>query len=405
MGIYLYEATDKTGNIYKDKIDAQNQREVVLFLERKKLVALNIEEEGKVKTGITMSLPLFERVTAIDKIALVRNIALILRSGLSIIEAIQILVIDSNKVAIRNILERADVNLQKGQQLSVTLGLYKKIFPQVFIGLVQAGEASGHLEMALEQLADQMAKDYDLTKKVKSALAYPIILLAASVMVVALLMVFVLPKMAKTFQMSGVQLPLITRIIVGLSTFITTHILGIVVLVVGLIVLLPIIRRSESGRKFLVSSAFKIPVIREFMKKIALVRFTRNLGMLIGSGINIIDALSLAGDTIGNELYRQHVIGSVQQIKKGIPLSETLREKPKLFPHLLISMITVGEKTGTLEFVLKTFANFYDEEVGRTLKDLTTFLEPLLLLFMGLVIGTIALSILLPIYQLVGKFT
>lgn len=405
MPIFRYEAADRDGAVFHDLIDATSEDEALLSLSIRNLVPVSLEEEGKEKIKIHLSTGLFERVTVEDRIALVRNLAVTLRAGLNIIEAVDILSVDATKKVLRDILETAKSSLQKGLPLSQTFSDYKKYFSPVFTGLMRAGEASGHLDKALEQLAEQMAKEYRLGKKVTSALAYPVILLVASFCVLALLLIFVLPRLAHSFQMSGVELPLITKIILAASGLVSSHLFLFGGLLVGLFITFNILRKTEKGSLFLLKVVLKIPVASMLVKKIALVRFSRNLGTLISSGINIIEALKISADTVGNIIYKEKILNAVGQVRNGVALSDALKGDKHYFPHLLVSMIAVGEITGTLEYVLKTFSDFYDEEVDNALKDLTTFLEPIMLLGMGLMIGVIALSILLPIYQLIGKFS
>jgi type II secretory pathway component PulF len=220
-----------------------------------------------------------------------------------------------------------------------------------------------------------------------------------------LLLTFVLPRLTTIFKVSGVELPKITKFFIFLSNVLNfSKILDLVVL--GLLIWFFIyFRKTVVGQHLFLSIAFRLPVIKELIKKVVLTRFSRTLGGLIGSGTNIVDALELSSEATGNIFYQRVLTESREQIKSGTALSETLQNKSHLFPNLLINLIGVGEKTGTLDYVLKTFSDFYDQEIDSTLKDLTTFLEPILLLIMGVLIGAVALSILLPIYQLVGNFS
>lgn len=405
MPVFRYEAADGKGAMRYDIIDAPNKNDALLLLSKKGLIPVSIEEEGKRRMiNVSLNTTIFERVTAEDRITLVRNLAVTLRAGLSVLEAMDILIVDTPKKALKDIMKQAEVALQKGQPLSRSFARYPKYFSPVFTGLMEAGEASGHLEQSLEQLAEQMSKEYRLLKKVKSAMAYPVILLVASFAVLVMLLVVVLPRLAKSFMMSGVQLPTVTKVVLAVSGFVASHFLLLAFLFVALVLAFNFVKKTEKGNRFLLKTVMRIPVVSELVKKVALVRFSRNLSSLIASGINIIDALTVTADTVGNIIYKEKILNAVSQIKNGLSLSDTLKDNDKLFPHLLLSMMAVGEKTGTMEYVLKTFADFYDEEVDGALKDLTTFLEPVMLLLMGLIIGLIAMSILLPIYQLIGKF-
>ena len=404
MSTFIYEASDKEGNIEKGKLAAGNRREVVEYLGRKNLIPIAIEKEGETTTIKGLSFVLFETVKPIDRILLVRNLSATIKAGLNIIESLDILIADFTKNVMRNILTQAKFNLQRGQPLSSTFAYYKKYFPPIFVGMVKAGEASGRLDSTLEELGGYLIKEYNLVRKVRSALAYPAILLVASAGVITLLLTFVLPRLAKSFEMSKVELPFITKALIEASDVLMYSPVLDLLAVAALFCFFIYFRRTPTGRKIFLKFFMKIPMARDLVKKVALVRFARTLSSLLSSGIGVIEALNISAEAVSNETYKAVILGSVSQVKSGVPLSKIFGNYPKLFPHLLINMMAVGERTGTLEHILKTFSNFYDEEVDNALKDLTTVLEPILLLFMGLVVGLIALSILLPIYELVGKF-
>lgn len=402
--LYRYEASDTAGKILTGEFDAANKQGVIEYLQKKSLIPVKIEGLGDMKRRSLSDISFFEKITPLDRIVLVRNLAATVKAGLSIMEALDIMIADATKKTVRKVLTQAKVNIQNGKPLSATFETYKNFFPVIFVGLIKAGEASGQLSKTLNELTQHLAREYNLVKKIKSALAYPIILLIASLGVVTMLMMFVLPRLTKAFAQSGVALPLPTRIILAISNAMTFSITLDIVVLILVIWFFTFFRKTTAGRRFFLRLGFKIPVVKEIVKKVALVRFSRTLGTLVSSGIPVMEALRLTADSVGNDFYKDALLESEKQIRNGIPFSRTLEPYPEYFPRFLIGLIVVGEKTGTMDNVLKTFADFYDEEIDNDLKDLTTFLEPILLLFMGLVIGTVAVSILMPIYQLVGNF-
>ncbi|TSC51865.1 MAG: type IV pilus assembly protein PilC [Parcubacteria group bacterium LiPW_41] len=407
MPIWKYEATTKRGTQKLGEYDAPTKADVVLFLEKKGYIPVKImgDESNEKNTKRNLnSITLFERVTTLDKILLVRNLGATVRAGLDLVESLNILISDTTKKLMKEILVRAKTNLENGRNLSDTFQSYPKIFPPIFVGLLRAGEASGKLDETLSELNRHMAREYNLVRRVRGALAYPVLLLSASLGVVFLLLVFVLPRLMKTLTQGGAQIPVITRILLDISSVLAWSPILDIAIIAGIIWFFVVFRKTDIGRRSITRFAFKVPVLRELLRKIALVRFTRTLASLINAGMPIIESLHLAARSVGNIMYEKAIEKVIEEIKNGIPFSESLAKHPDLFPRFLTSLIVVGEKTGTLEHILTTFADFYDEEVDNALKEMTTLLEPLLLLFMGLVIGVIALSILLPIYQLVGKF-
>lgn len=403
MPLFFYEAIDNDGETVNGELNVPNKEEAVGVLARKKLTPIKIETRETKEAGLIKH-QLFERYTTLDRIILVRNLAATIRAGLSIIEALDILIADSTKNIGRSILMTAKINVQNGQQLSETFAYYSKYFPSIFVGMIKAGETSGQLDKTLGELSQHMTKEYNLLKKVKSALTYPAILLTASIGIVIMLLTFVLPRLTKTFSQSNVELPFLTKVLMNLSKLITYNFWLDFLVLGGLVWFFVYFRKTILGKRFFSFLAFNIPVSRNLIKKIVLVRLTRTLGSLIASGLPISESLALTAKAVGNERYEKTLVAADNDIRNGQPLSDTLRKYPELFPRFLTSLVAVGERTGTLEEVLKTFADFYDDDVDSALKDLTTFLEPLLLLLMGLIVGMIALSILMPIYQLVGKF-
>lgn len=404
MAIFIYEAINKNKSITKGKLEARDKAEALSFLSVQGMSAVSLEKEGDVAGGRKLSLNLFDTIRQSDLIFLARNMSAMLRAGLNIIEALDILISDTEKKIMKKILSDAKFNIQKGQPLSATFVHYKKYFPPVFAGLIKAGEVSGRLSDSFAELAQYMTREFGLRRKIKSALAYPTILVIGSAGIISLLLFFVLPKLAKSFAASKVELPLITKIFMSLSSALHYSVVLDLSALVFIIWLFFHARKTEIGRTIIFNILLKIPIAKDLVKKTALVRFSRTLGGLISSGLTITESLQLAAESVSNDLYKRVILNSMEKVKKGIPLSRALMDYPQLSPHLFVNMLAVGEKTGSMGSVLRTFSDFYDEEVDGALKDLTVMLEPILLLIMGLIIGAIALSVLLPIYQMVGKF-
>ncbi|MEK7212051.1 MAG: type II secretion system F family protein, partial [Patescibacteria group bacterium] len=217
MATYLYEAADKSGVLRRGKYDARDKKEVVDYLERHELIPVSIEREGELRQTRGLNMPFFETVKPTDRIVMVRNLSATIKAGLNILEGLDILIADATKNIMRKILTEAKFNLQDGQPLSTTFASYKKYFPPVFVGLIRAGEASGRLDATLEELGQHLTKEYILVRKVRSALAYPVLLLISSILVVTILLIFVLPRLAKSFKSAGAEFPLITRILIQIS--------------------------------------------------------------------------------------------------------------------------------------------------------------------------------------------
>lgn len=404
MGLFVYEAINEEGRVITSEINATSKEEVVATLSQRHLTPIKIDVKGndvKAKIG---SQALFEHFSAIDKIILIRNLAATIKAGLSLSEALDIMVVDTTKNIVKKFLIEARQNVVNGQPLSNVFEKHTKDFSPIFTGMIRAGESSGMLDKSLEELNSHLNREYKLVKKVKGALTYPAILIIATIGIVTVMLTFVLPRLSKSFAQNNVELPFLTKMLMQLSAALTFSPLLDVVVLFGLIGFVSYFRKTTSGKKFLSNLVFKIPIAKNLIKKIMLVRFSRTLGSLIGGSMSISESLHLTAKAVGNEKYETAIMVADDEIKNGVPLSQALKNNASLFPGFLTSLVAVGEKTGTLDKVLKNFADFYEDDVSDALKDLTTLLEPILLLFMGLVVGLIALSILLPIYNMVGTF-
>lgn len=406
MATFIYEAYTREGMVTHGEYDGVSRDEVVEYLMRRDLTPISVEAlhlrgEGK---GV-LSFDIFESLKPVDVLFLVRNLATTIKAGLSVVEALDILIADAEKKLLKKVLQEAQALIKNGQSLSKGFEQYADSFPPIFMGMIKAGEVSGQLDKTLSDLGRYLTKEYNLRSKVKSALTYPVILLIASTGVVTLLLVFVLPRLTKAFTASGVKLPFVTKFFLGLSQILTWSFVLDLAVIAGLVWFFVYFRDTKTGKKFFFWVVSHTPVASELVKKVALVRFARTFGNLIGSGLSAVESLELSAQSIGNQAYTRAIEGSIEAVKNGASLSDSLGKYPELFPRLLVSLVIVGERTGSLAEILSTFADFYEEEVDNKLKDLTSVLEPALLLIMGLLVGSIAFSIILPIYQLVGHFT
>ena len=408
MSIFIYRALNKDGREEQGELQANDKETAVEYLKRDGFLALSLEEKGKIKKGGLSFLSqidfLQSGVNSLDRMFLVRHLSAILKSGINLRESLEILEEDTSKPALKAVLTDAKKNLERGQPLSATFAAYENYFSSVFVGLIKAGEASGTLEETLEGLGEQLRRDYEMKKKVQSAMIYPAVLLGASSLIVILLLTFILPRLAKSLIQAKVVLPAITRFFIFISgVFSASPPLTIAIFILFVISSFLFSRRKES-REFFIFILEKLPVSRELIKKLALARFTMTFRNLLKSGMSALDALDITAKTVGNSRYEAAIVSIAEEIRKGAPLHEVFKKRANLFPQLVSSIIAVGERTGTLEKSLLTIAEYYNEEVDRLLKNLVSLLEPILLVIMGIIVATIALSILLPIYQLVSSF-
>ena len=353
--LFIYKALTKEGRETQGELQATNRQVAIEYLQRDNLTPLFIEEKGsfeKRKASI-FNFTFGNRVSALDRMFLTRHLSAILKSGINLREALEILEDDVQKPIMKKILKDARINLERGQPLSVTFQAYEKHFSSVFIGLVKAGEVSGNLEGTLENLGMQLQRDYDLKKRVQSAMIYPLILLGASSLIVVLLLTFVMPRLIKALTQAKVVLPLITRVLIGLSKILSANLILTIIVFLALIISAITFFQNKQGRQFFISIMERLPVSKNLIKKLALSRFAITLRNLLNSGVSAVEALNITAKTIGNEKYERALLDIEAELRKGAPLHEVFKKRGNLFPHLVISVIAVGERTGTLENSLK----------------------------------------------------
>lgn len=409
MPLYIYKAADKNGLPASGEIWANDRKEAADNLSRDGLLPIIIEEKGSSSKpagwqNFLQFLPFIKRINALDKILLTRHLSAILKAGIGLSEALEILINDTEKPAVKKILIEAKSAVENGEQLSSALGKYPQYFSPIFIGMVKSGEISGTLDNALENLFNQLFRDYDLSKKIIMAMIYPLILLIASAGIIVLMLTFVLPRMAKAFKGVGDQLPLLTKIFIYLSDIFSANPILTIFIFLFLIAGGFYFSRSVFGKKILFQIFEKLPIASELIKKLALARFGRSFKNLLSSGISAIQAIEMSASTVGNPTYQQSLINIVEELKKGSNLSSAFRSRPNLYPSFFASLISIGERTGSLEKSLDTVNSFYEEETDRLLKNIVSLLEPMLILVMGVVVALVALSVLLPVFKLIRMF-
>jgi len=400
MPTFIYTAANNEGKIVHGEIETTGKDDALNSLNRQELTIISIDR--KKKSDGKMEYMRFSGLSAIDKLMLTKHLSIIIKAGLSLKEGIETLLNDAGNKILRKILTEAKFNLEKGQPLSITFKAYPQYFSKVFIALLETGEASGTLEKSLDYLGLQLHKEYKLKQKVKNAMVYPVILIFASIGVITIMMVLVIPKLTKIFFQNNLKLPWSTKLIMNISDFLTKNIVALIIIFFIAFIIFFAIRRKESFQFAVSKIIFKIPIASELYKKIILARFTRTLGVLLASGMSILKALDISTEILGYNKYRKEFKKIKKEISGGTSMGVALRTRSDEFPYLLINMITIGEKTGKLDSVLSELATFYEDEVDSGLKKIISLVEPLLILAMGLIVGGIAFSVIIPIYQIVG---
>ena len=346
-----------------------------------------------------------QKITLEDKVFITKYLSLMLRVGTDLFRAINILIEDFDKPIIKSLLIEIRGNLEKGQPFYTTFSKYPKSFSPVFVNLIRAGEVSGNLERVFSELSVSLEKERDLTSKIKSALTYPVILFIASIFILILLVSFALPKIANVFLSGGLKPPAFSQLVFTVGLFIGDHLAvfltSIVVLVVGGLFFFT---KTTLGKKTIYDFALHLPVIKRVIREISLQRFAATLSSLLSSGLPIIESIEITSDSVGVPELKSSLHRIAQEgIAKGLTVGEAFKREPAI-PKIVSNLIAISEKSGHLEEILLTLSNFYANEVEGAVKSLVSFIEPVMLLMIGVVIGTIALAVIIPVYQLTNTF-
>ena len=395
-----YQARTKQGEIYTGAIEASSKEAAVSLLRDQGLFPTFLEESTM--PVYAQQISLFSKVTKKDIVIFSRQLAIMFKSNISLVESLKAISQEvKNNTLKENILTISE-DVEAGTLFSKALSRYPKIFSFFYVSVIKSGEISGKLTQSLEYLANHLEKEYHLTSKIRGALMYPALVVFVIILVLVLLVFFVLPTLIDIFDAGGHQLPLATRIIVGLSVWLQTWWLAVLISFIAIILFFIKYFSTGEGRKTFDRMILKIPLVGNFLQMIYLGRFAENFSTLISSGLPAIQSLEITADIINNVHYRQAILRSKDDLSKGQMISLALRRFPELFPSIFIQMTLVGEKTGQLDSVLMNLVDFYQKEIDRTVDSLVSVLEPILIVFLGFVVGGIMISILMPLYQIMA---
>ncbi len=398
---YKYTARNKNGELENGELEINSEHELAEYLRNKGLLLTSAEIIGQKKKNKTkFSWPLFNRVKTVEKVFFTQNLQVMVKAGLSVSLALKTLAQQTNNKSFRDILMDLHARVDKGNTLADSMANYPKVFPEVFINMIRAGEKSGKLEEVLLQLTTQLRKSHALIAKVRGALTYPVVVITAMIGIGIAMMVLVIPKITGIFEEVNATLPLPTRILMSTSDFMIAHGPILAVAFIVLAIIFWRIIHTKKGSFIWHGFLLKMPIIAPILRKINLAKYARTFSSLIKTDIPVVQSFQITASTLSNSHYRQVVEEAAEKVKKGIQIAAILGEYPKLFPPLVVQMISVGEETGTIDTILDELANFYEEDVDRTMSNLTTILEPILILILGAGVGGLAVSIILPIYSL-----
>ncbi len=399
---YSFTAVDRAGARVQGEMDAADLDSALRQLAAQNLRPISVHPAAARKSGNSW---FSGKITVGDKIFLARYLSLMLRVGTDLLSAINILIEDFQKPAMRNFLMEVKRNLAQGQQFYVAFAAYPKVFSAVFVNLVRAAESSGTLQSTFEQLTHQLQRDEDIRKQVRTAMIYPIILLAVATVIIIFLSLFALPRISKVFADTAIEPPFFSKVVFAVGGFVGDNVYALALLVAfaGVGFYLGFIR-SLTGRQLLQRTLASTPIIRNVYRDLAVQRFASTLSSLLRAGLPIIESLHITADVVGVDSFRIALRRIADDgLAKGLSIADSFRREA-VFPAVIVNLVAISEKAGHLEEVLGTIADFYATNIQSSIKSLVTFLEPVLLLIMGFMVAIVALAIIIPIYQLTSNF-
>src|SRR5579871_5022111 len=401
MPVFTYRGTNRAGTSVSGEMTATNKSELQGLLRRQQITPTKMSEKGK-----EFNLPTFGGGVDAKELAIfTRQFSVMIDAGLPLVQCLEILASQQENKTFQKVLTGTRSAVEGGSTLSAAMRPYEKVFDALYVNLVEAGETGGILDTILQRLSAYIEKNVKLKRAVKSAMVYPIAVLSVAAGVIVLLLWKVVPIFATLFLGLGVDLPLPTRIVIGLSNFIGS-IFGLLILVAVIagIVGLKVWYGTPVGRMAIDKTLLKLPMIGILLRKIAVARFTRTLGTLISSGVPILEGLDITARTAGNAVIEKALMHVRKSVEAGKNLADPLKETD-VFPGMVTQMIGVGEQTGAMDAMLQKIADFYEEEVDSAVKDLLAALEPAMIVFLGVVVGGIVISMYLPLFSLIGQLS
>jgi len=406
MSKYFFTAKSQKGENYSDYREAKDEQDLARILRQEGYILISVgKEESKKKSGFGSwrSIFSFGGVSLEDKLMLTRNLKVMVSAGISIPRALKTLAEQSKSKKFKKALIEISERIVKGENFSDSLASHPAIFSQLFCSMVKVGEESGTLEKNLDILAKQMERDHALKSKIKEAMVYPAVIITAMIGIGIMMLIVVVPKLAKTFEELQAELPITTKIVIGSGTFLAEKWYLVVAILFFCFGFFRAILKTKKGKEKVDTLVLKLPVISPIIKKTNAAHTIRTLSSLISAGVPLVRSLEIISATMGNFHYQEALAAAIEKVKKGEKLSAALAPYQNLYPLTVIQMIEVGEETGETSGILEKLGDFYEEEISQATKNLTAVIEPVLMLIVGGVVGFFAISIIQPMYSMLSS--
>jgi type IV pilus assembly protein PilC len=402
MKKFTYLVKDKDGKVVRGQISAESRDKVADSLSEKSLTPISIKE----LRGFNFIEKLNELSTipSTEKVMFSKQLATLVSAGIPISQSMHILEEQTENARMKKAIAQIGQDIEGGLSLSAAMEKQDKIFSSLYVNMVKAGEIGGILDQALEKMAEEIDKEHELVASIRGAMAYPSVIIVAMIGVVIYMLTTIIPQIGAVFTEMGGQLPTSTRLLMGLSDSLIHYgvfiLIGIVAAVYGIRV---VIQKNYKVRYFWHKTLISIPVFGKLIKKINISRFTRTLGSLLNSGVTVLESLKISGDVLKNEVFKKDIADAAEKVSNGSALAEPLKES-KVFPIIVPQMIAVGEETGTLDKILGKLTDFYQNEVDHTVKNLSSLIEPMMMIIIGFGVGFIVISVITPLYSMGNLF-
>ncbi|MFI5241266.1 MAG: type II secretion system F family protein [Microgenomates group bacterium] len=401
MKRFNYKAKDKNGRLATGEVEAASVDHAAKLVRQKGLVVISIKP--KIESPLDFIKKFKDRITPADISTFTRELSTMINAGLPITESLLILRSQS-KGSMQKVVAQILADIEAGESLSTSLSRHPKIFTQTYMALVKSGEVGGVMDQVLARLADNLEKQQEFKGKVKGALIYPAIIIIGMFIVGIILMIFVIPRLTSLYADFNATLPLPTRILIGISNlFIHLWPLFLIGGGVGAYVF-KLYRATAIGRRKIDALVFKVPVFGELQKQVVLTELTSTLALMVGSGVSILEALNITSDVVGNAVVGDALKDTAKQVEKGFPIAFAFSRHPEAFPFLLSQMVAVGEETGKMDEVLVKISHIFEVESDQKVKSLTSAIEPIVMVLLGLGVGFLVIAVILPIYNLTSQF-
>ena len=401
MAKFAWEGKVRGGQVQKGEMEASNEAAVMAQLRRQGIMPTKVKERGK-GLDVELKIPGFGgKVTIKDKVVFTRQFATMIDAGLPLVQCLDILSRQQDNKMFKKVLAEVKESVESGATFAEALKKHPKVFDELFVNLVAAGEVGGILDTILNRLAAYLEKSHKLRKRVKGAMTYPATVVGIALIVISVILIFVIPAFEKMFADFGSSLPVPTQIVINFSNFVRSYILAIIGVVIAAIFFFKRFYATPRGRELVDAYALRLPVFGVLIRKVAVAKFSRTLGTMISSGVPILDGLDIVAKTAGNRTIEKAIYNVKQSISEGKTIAEPL-EKTSVFPPMVCQMIAVGEQSGSIDAMLAKIADFYDDEVDEAVGNLTAMMEPMLMLFLGTTVGGLVIAMYLPIFKIAG---